>query len=93
MLRESRSKNVALIEERIRTYTMNSNMNTTQKMPQPPDPEINFRNHVDNTIDLMNRFSINKLKKKIDRQREMQYRQAIKDKLMDTDRNRESQMN
>ena len=33
MLRESRSKNVALIEERIRTYTMNSNMNTTQKMP------------------------------------------------------------
>ena len=45
-------------------------MNTSMKLPQPADPEIDFRKHVDNTIDLMSRFSIQRLKKKIDLQRE-----------------------
>lgn len=66
VLRETRSKNVALIEERLRTYTMNSNMNTTKKLPQPADPEIAFRKHVDNQVDIMSRFSVSRLKQKID---------------------------
>ena len=58
VLRESRSKHVGQIEEKIRTYTMDSNMNTTTKPPQPADPEIKFRSYVDNTVDMLNRFSI-----------------------------------
>ena len=71
---------MALIEERLRTYTMNSNMNTTQKLPQQAEPEVAFRDHVDNQVDIMSRFSVTRLKKKIDEQREirdMQYKIAM----------------
>ena len=67
LLRQTRSKNAALIEERLRSFTMNSNMNTTQRKPQPSDPERKFREHVDNTVDLMSHLSVHKLKKKIDK--------------------------
>ena len=65
-LRQTRSKNSGLIEERLRTFTVNANMNTTQKKPLPADPELNFRSYIDHTVDIMNRYSIKRLKKKID---------------------------
>ena len=55
-------------------------MNTTQKLPQPAEPEVAFRDHVDNQVDIMSRFSVTRLKKKIDEQREirdMQYKIAM----------------
>ncbi len=45
---------------------MNANINTTQKKPLPADPELKFRSFVDNTVDSMSRYSIKRLKKKID---------------------------
>ena len=77
ILRQTRSKNAALIEDRLRTFTMNANMNTTQKKPAPADPELKFRNYVDNTVDCMNRYSIKRLKKKIDHQKELDYKRAL----------------
>ncbi len=66
LLRETRSKNAALIEERLRNYTVNANMNTTKKKPQPSDPELKFKSYVEHTVDIMSRYSIRKLKNKID---------------------------
>lgn len=61
-MREKRSKNSALIEERLRNYTVNANMNTTKNKPRPADCELNFRSYVDHTVDIMSRCSIGKLK-------------------------------
>ena len=41
-------------------------MNLTKNKPKPSDPEKKFRDHVDNTVDIMSRYSVNKLKKKVD---------------------------
>lgn len=76
-LRQTRSKNSALIEERLRTFTMNANMNTTKKKPLPADPELNFRSYIDHTVDIMNRYSIKKLKTKIDHQKDLDYKRAL----------------
>lgn len=57
-------------------------MNTTKNKPQPSDPEKKFRLHVDNTVDLMNRCSIRKLKTRIDNQKEIDYRKAMQNSLI-----------
>lgn len=46
-LRQTRSKNAALIEEKLRNFTVNANMNLTQNKPKLSDPEQKFRDHVD----------------------------------------------
>jgi len=56
---------------------MNANMGTTQKRPKPPTPEIKFRDHVDHTVDIMNRLSVTRLKKMIDTQRELEILKAL----------------
>ena len=42
-LRQTRSKNAALIEERLRSFTINANMNLTTNKPKMSDPEAMFR--------------------------------------------------
>ena len=41
-------------------------MNLTSNKPKLSDPEQKFRDHVDNMVDIMSRYSVNKLKKKVD---------------------------
>ena len=53
-------------------------MNTTTKKPLPSDPEKKFRSFVDHTVDIMSRYSVQKLKKKIDLQKEMDFQRAMK---------------
>ena len=76
-LRSVRSKNAQLIEERLRTYTKNSNIHTTERYPQPSAPEKRYRDYVSNTVDMMSRCSIKGLKAQIDKQKEMEFRKAM----------------
>ena len=76
-LRQTRSKNAALIEEKLRNFTVNANMNLTQNKPKLSDPEQKFRDHVDQQVDMMNRYSIHKLKKTVDIQRANDYKKAL----------------
>ena len=55
-------------------------MNLTSKKLQPSDPEKQFRNYVDHTVDIMNRYSIHKLKRSIDKQVEREYLKAMRQK-------------
>ena len=59
---------------------MDANMNLTTKKPQPSDPEKHFRSFVDHTVDIMNRYSIHKLKRSIDKQVEREYLKAMRHK-------------
>ena len=74
VLRQTRSKNAALIEERLRVFTRDSNVNTSMKKHPEPEAEQKFRSFVDNTVALMGRYSINKLKRRIELQRELELR-------------------
>ena len=71
-LRESRAVHVKAIEQKLHNYTKNANINTTSHKPAPSLPEKNFRDYVDNQVDIMNRFSINSLKKRIEQQKELE---------------------
>ena len=54
------------IEAKLHTYSKNANINTTSNKPVTSKPEKNFRDYVDNQVDIMNRFSVKKLKKRIE---------------------------
>ena len=64
-LRQSRSNRItASIEDRLRKYT-DRVYNSEPKAIAENNPEVVFRNHVEETVDSINRLSINKLKNKI----------------------------
>ena len=65
-LRQSRSSHVPAIESKLHSYSKNANINTTSNKPAPSLPEKNFRDYVDNQVDIMNRFSVQRLKKRIE---------------------------
>lgn len=59
------------IEERLRNLTVSANMNLTQNKPKMSEPEQKFRDHVDNVVDIMSRYSVKNLKTKVDHQRQI----------------------
>jgi len=53
-------------------------MNLTQNKPKMSDPEQKFRDHVDNMVDIMSRYSVKNLKSKVDHQRQIDdYKRAL----------------
>ena len=64
-------------------------MNLTKNKPKLSGPEQKFRDHVDNMVDTMSRYSVNKLKKKVDHQRQIDdYKRAMAQKQILTEQSK-----
>jgi len=67
-VRMIRANSIPPIEYKLRMFSQNANINTTQKEKRITKPEQNFRSYIDNQIDMMSRLSCDKLRHKIIKQ-------------------------